>query len=223
MHSHPLPVLPPPGYSSGTRWCLDVVVVGNIFPPQISACSRVMVPLAWLGGRRLQVCRANLRRRAPYTQERDSDQGSRRGLALCKHTINWASICSCTAEAHHLPTPRHWLRVGRFCGTPHTGVSPTSRRKRLLPSIMPDHSPLPAPPTRRLRGGGSLEHPMARVALRPGRAAGPIDFRLSFVGRGLRAQETVKTARLPNRPTWGPASQRPGWGRLHMLGRPARE
>lgn len=121
MRSHRLPVLPPPGYSSGTRWCLDVV--GNIFPPQISACSGVTVPSAWLGGRRLQVCRANLRRRAPYTQERDSDQGSRRGLALCKHTINRASICSCTAEAHHLPTPRPRLRVGRFCGTP-TPVSP---------------------------------------------------------------------------------------------------
>lgn len=176
---------------------MDVVV--NIFPPQISACSRVTVPSAWLGGRRLPVCRANLRRRAPYTPERDSDQDSRRGLARYKHTINGASICACTAEAHHLATPRCRLRVRRFCGTPYTGVSSTSRRKCLLPSITPDHSPLPDPSTPGLRGGGSLEHPVARAALRPGRAAGA--YRLSFVGRGLRAQKTVKTARLPNRPT----------------------
>lgn len=33
-----------------------------IFPPQISTCPRVMVLWAWLGGRRLQIGRANLRR-----------------------------------------------------------------------------------------------------------------------------------------------------------------
>ncbi|XP_023608587.1 uncharacterized protein LOC106696946 [Myotis lucifugus] len=102
------------------------------------------------------------------------------------------------------------LRVGRFCGTPHTGVSSTSRRKRLLPSITPDHSPLPAPPTRDYVVGARLSTrwPDGPCSVETRASSGA--YRLSFVGRGLRAQETVKTARLPNRPTWGPASQRPG-------------